>query len=152
MKYLLNSITDHTGNRLSANPENGSFQNPQLIQLITLIMLCLCMSAWGQVKQVKVAKVVMEYIVGISDASRNSSKLFSGVSPRASLNLMRMSQAFAAISGRDFVTPDDVRFLAPYVYSHRVMTGAGAVRLKDVRDIITEVASTVAVPTEDWKK
>ncbi|SEQ64653.1 MoxR-like ATPase [Lachnospiraceae bacterium NE2001] len=109
-------------------------------------------NACEAVKQVKVAKVVMEYIVGISDASRNSSKLFSGVSPRASLNLMRMSQAFAAISGRDFVTPDDVRFLAPYVYSHRVMTGAGAVRLKDVRDIITEVASTVAVPTEDWKK
>ena len=60
MKYLLNSITDHTGKRLSANPENGSFQNPQLIQLITLIMLCLSMSAWGQVKQVKVAGTVTD--------------------------------------------------------------------------------------------
>ena len=103
------------------------------------------------VKNVKVAKAVMEYIVNISDATRNSSKLFSGVSPRASLSLMRMSQAFAAISGRDYVTPDDVRFLAPYVYAHRVMSGAGAVRLKDVRDIIVEITSTVDVPTEDWK-
>ena len=101
------------------------------------------------VKNVKVARPVMEYIVGISDATRNTSKLFSGVSPRASLSLMRMSQAFAAISGRDYVTPDDVRFLAPYVYSHRVMSGA--VHLQDVRDIITEVAAGVAVPTEDWK-
>ena len=41
--------------------------------------------------------------------------------------------------------------VAPYVYAHRVMSGAGAVRLKDVRDIIVEITSTVDVPTEDWK-
>lgn len=102
------------------------------------------------VKNVKVHDTVKGYIVDISNATRNSNKLFSGVSPRASLNLMRMSQAFAAISGRDYVTPDDVRFLAPYVYAHRVVTGAGVSRLKDIRDIITEVVSKVTVPVEDW--
>ena len=102
------------------------------------------------IKQIKVNKAVMNYIVDISDATRTSSKLFSGVSTRASLNLMRMSQAFAAISGREYVTPDDVRFLAPYVYSHRVITGAGVSGLKDVRDIIKGIISGVEVPVEKW--
>ena len=108
-------------------------------------------SATEAVKNVTVSRPVKEYIVDISDATRNSSKLFSGVSPRASLNLMRMSQAFAAISGRDYVTPDDVRFLAPYVYAHRVITGAGVSSLRDIRDIIKETAGTVTVPVENWK-
>jgi MoxR-like ATPase len=103
------------------------------------------------VKSIKVHDVVKEYIVDISEATRNSSKLFSGVSPRASLNLMRMSQAFAAISGREYVTPDDVRFLAPYVYSHRVITSAGVSGLKDVRDIISDAVAGVTVTVEEWK-
>ncbi len=107
-------------------------------------------SAAEAIKGVRVHEVVRGYVVDLSNATRNSSKLFSGVSPRASLNLMRMSQAFAAISGRDYVTPDDVRFLAPYVYAHRVVTGAGVSRLKDIRDIIKEEVSKVSVPVEEW--
>ena len=103
------------------------------------------------VKRITVSRPVKEYIVDISEATRNSSKLFSGLSPRASLNLMRMSQAFAAISGRDYVTPDDVRFLVPYVYAHRVITGAGVSSLRDIRDIIKNTAGNVPVPVEDWK-
>ena len=107
-------------------------------------------SAGEAVKNITVKSAVKEYIVNISSATRNSSKLFSGVSPRASLNLMRMSQAFAAISGRDYVTPDDVRFLAPYVYAHRVITGTGITSLKDIRDIINEIVSGITDPVEDW--
>ncbi len=103
------------------------------------------------VRNVTVNKAVMKYIVDISDATRNSAKLFSGVSPRASLNLMRISQSFAAISGREFVTPDDVRFLAPYVFSHRVITSSGINNLNETRNVIREIASTVDVPVEDWK-
>ena len=102
------------------------------------------------VKTIIVAKPVMNYIVDLSTATRNSSKLFAGVSPRASLNLLRISQAFAAISGRDFVTPDDVRFLAPYVFSHRVIAGVGVDGLVGVRDVIKECISEVDVPVEDW--
>ena len=108
-------------------------------------------SAAETVKNVKVKKIVMQYIVDISEATRKSAKLFSGVSPRASLNLMRMSQAFAAISGRDYVTPDDVKFLAPYVYAHRVITGSGVSGLKDVRDIISGALASVEAPVEDWE-
>ena len=106
----------------------------------------------GQViKTVTVNKVVMNYIVSISDATRNSSKLFSGVSPRASLNLMRMAQSFAAISGREYVIPDDVRYLAPFVFSHRIITSSGISNLNETRDIIREIIATVDVPVEEWK-
>ena len=107
-------------------------------------------AASAAICQVKVSDAVMRYIADISDATRNNSKLFSGVSPRASLNLMRMSQAFAAISGHDYVTPDNVRFLAPYVYSHRVITGAGITGLFATRDAIKEIVSGVEVPVENW--
>ena len=110
------------------------------------------MKAAEAVKGITVSSEVMGYIIDISVATRNSAKLFSGVSPRAGINLMRMSQAFAAISDRDFVTPDDVRFLAPYVYAHRVVPSASVSGLKDVRDIIKELVAGVAVPVEDWGK
>ncbi len=102
------------------------------------------------ISTVKVSKIVMEYIVALSDATRKSKKIFSGVSPRASLNLMRISQAFAAISGRDYVTPDDVRFLSTYVFSHRIIAGAGINGLGETRDLIKEIVSGVDVPVENW--
>ena len=103
------------------------------------------------VKNVTVKKAVMDYIVRLSDATRNSEKLFSGVSPRASLGLMRISQSFAAISGREYVTPDDVRFLAPYVYAHRVVTGSGITSLNETRNVIRDIVAKQEVPVEDWR-
>ena len=64
---------------------------------------------------------------------------------------MRISQSFAAISGRDYVTPDDIRYLAPFVYSHRVITSSGITNLSETRGIIREIISSVEVPVEDWK-
>ena len=103
------------------------------------------------VKNVTVKKAVMDYIVRLSDATRNSEKLFSGVSPRASLGLMRMSQSFAAISGREYVTPDDVRFLAPYVFAHRIIPSSGSTNLEDTRRLVKDTVDAVEVPVEDWK-
>lgn len=106
--------------------------------------------AMETIRHINVTDGVMGYITDVSIATRKSSQLFSGVSTRAALNLMRMSQAFAAISDRDYVTPDDVRFLAPYVYAHRVIMGAKDNSLRDARSIITEIISHVEVPVEDW--
>ena len=103
------------------------------------------------IKNVTVKTAVIEYIVRLSDATRNNAKLFSGVSPRASLGLMRMSQSFAAISGREYVTPDDVRFLAPYVYAHRVVTGSGITSLTETRNVIRDIVAKQEVPVEDWR-
>lgn len=104
------------------------------------------------IKKVKVKRAVMDYIVDISDATRHSSKILIGVSPRASLLLLKAAMSFAAISGRDYVSPDDVRYLAPYLFAHRIVTVSGLGRLDENRTIISELIRTIAAPVEDWKK
>ena len=73
---------------------------------------------------VKVSDDIASYIMDIVEYTRNSDKLAYGVSTRGSLALYRAAQIQAAISGRDFVIPEDVRKEAPYVLSHRIMTVA----------------------------
>jgi MoxR-like ATPases len=107
--------------------------------------------ASAAIKTVTVKPAVMNYITLLSDSTRRSSKIFYGVSPRASLSLMRVAQAFAAISGRDYVTPDDVRFLAPYVFAHRIIPSSGSTNLSDTRRLVKDTISSVEVPVEDWK-
>ena len=103
-------------------------------------------------KEIFVHRCIEEYIVDIAAATRQTPKLLVGVSPRASLALMRMSQAFAGISGRDYVIPDDVRLLAPFVFGHRVITASGVQTIGETKTIIEEAVRTVAVPTENWTK
>lgn len=106
--------------------------------------------AFDSVRNVRVSDPVKEYIVNLSDATRKSSKIVVGVSPRASLQLMHLSQSFAAISGRDFVTPDDVRFLAPYVFGHRIITYSETGAAMNT-ELIKDIMKTVTVPVEDWQ-
>ncbi len=74
------------------------------------------------VGQVYVAEAVQRYAVAISTATRSSSELMLGASPRATLHLVRAAKASAAIAGRDYVLPDDVQALAVQVLSHRLLT------------------------------
>ena len=74
------------------------------------------------VGQVYVSTAVQRYSVAISTATRNSSELMLGASPRATLHLVRAAKASAAIAGRDYVLPDDVQGLAVQVLSHRLLT------------------------------
>ena len=74
----------------------------------------------AQVRKVKVSPQIKEYIIRIANATREHPALANGCSPRASLALMRCSQSLAAYSGRDFVTPKDVRALLKLVIGHRL--------------------------------
>ena len=107
--------------------------------------------AASSIKNVLVKKEVQEYIVNLSRATRLDSRIMTGVSPRASLSLMRMSQAFAAISGRDFVTPDDVRYLAPFVFAHRIIASTDTADLQEARALVKDVVAKVNVPTEKFQ-
>ena len=76
------------------------------------------------VLKVNVVPSVVEYIVNLAAASRESSHLAVGVSPRGSAALLRACQAWAAFDGRPFVIPEDVKKLAPHVWGQRVQAGA----------------------------
>ena len=72
-----------------------------------------------------------------------------GVSPRASLSLFRAAQASAALAGRDYVLPDDIKRLSPFVLVHRIiLSPESRLRGRDARQIIDEVVNTVSVPVE----
>ena len=75
----------------------------------------------SEIQAVTVEDSVFNYIVGLAAASRNSDELVLGGSPRASISLLLASKTYAALQGRDYILPDDVKFLAPHVYRHRVL-------------------------------
>lgn len=74
-----------------------------------------------EIQAVTVEDSIFNYIVGLAEASRNSNELVLGGSPRASIALLLASKTYAALQGRDYILPDDVKFLAPHVYRHRIL-------------------------------
>lgn len=78
-----------------------------------------------QVTAVKVATPLQQYILNLVRASREDEDVRLGVSPRGTVALQRTTQALAFLEGRDYAIPDDVKFLAPYVLSHRLITSGG---------------------------
>ncbi|WP_152361713.1 AAA family ATPase [Microlunatus speluncae] len=99
------------------------------------------------VRGVYVSQSVKQYIVAVVNATRNTRDLRIGASPRASLQLLRASRAFAALSGRDYVTPDDVGTLAVSVLAHRVLPSTDAqLARRTVADIISTAVSSVHIP------
>jgi MoxR-like ATPase len=74
-----------------------------------------------EVKLIMVDDTIKNYIVDLANRTRKDSYVYLGVSPRGSLALMKASQAYAMLQGRDYVTPDDVQYLAPFVFSHRMI-------------------------------
>src|SRR3954468_20274561 len=76
----------------------------------------------GQAAQVKMAPALMDYLMDIVEATRSHEQLHVGVSPRGSLALMQAAQAMALVSGRDFITPDDIKQMVVPVCAHRIIT------------------------------
>ena len=105
------------------------------------------LAAQAAIREIYVDDRIKQYIVALVDASRKSSDVYLGASPRASLTLFRTAQALAAIAGRDYVVPDDVKALAVSAMAHRIIVGPAA-RIKDVSsaNIVEEILRTVPVP------
>lgn len=99
--------------------------------------------------QVRVENSIRDYIVAISRATREHAEIDLGASPRASLALYQTAQAWAALRGRDYVLPDDVKKLAPSVLIHRLMISPQAqLRGRDPEGLLMDVISAVPVPVE----
>ena len=100
-----------------------------------------------QVKEVHLDPSVKEYLVALVTATRQHPMLSLGASPRASLGLMRTGQARAAVCGRDFVLPDDIKAMAPAVLCHRLLLKPEArVRQTEPEQIVSELLDRVPVP------
>jgi len=102
------------------------------------------------IKHIHVSLPVKRYIVEMVRETREHPDVYLGSSPRGSLGLYRAGQARAAFYGRDFVLPDDIKFLAPYILAHRIVVSPAA-RLTDVNatKIVREILDSLAVPGGD---
>lgn len=105
------------------------------------------LAAQRQVRHVYIDNLVKEYIVKLVKATRKHPDVYLGASPRGSIALYRTSQARAAILGRDYVTPDDVKALAQVTLAHRLIISPSA-RIKNVdpRSVIQEILDSTPVP------
>ena len=95
--------------------------NEAIQQLSPVISIEDLLELQEEVKSVYVDDSVKSYIVQIARATRSIQHIYLGVSPRASIALMKASQAYAKMQDRDFVKPDDVQYLAPFVFGHRII-------------------------------
>lgn len=104
-------------------------------------------NAQNAVKEIFVSDAVKRYLVDIVRKTRDNEEIFLGSSPRGSLALFRAGQAMAAIRKRDYVIPDDIKYLAKYVLSHRIVLNPSG-RIKNLTPdlIIEDIVASVAIP------
>jgi MoxR-like ATPase len=101
-------------------------------------------------KKIRVEDSIRDYMVRISMSTRENSDIQLGASPRATLALYAGSQAWAAIQNRQFVLPDDVKSVAPFILGHRIMISPQAqLRGRDTVQLINDIVSSVPVPVEN---
>ncbi len=99
------------------------------------------------VEKIHIKDELLDYIANLINNTRNNGDLFLGASPRASLAIMQASKAVAAINGRDFVTPDDIQYVAFPVLNHRIiLTPEREMEGLDVQDVIKDIIAKVEVP------
>lgn len=103
-----------------------------------------------RVDEIKVNEAVRGYIADIGIATRTDTNIRLGLSTRGLIALMRMSQARAALRGREFVTPDDVKSVAPYVCAHRIICRGAVMRdgADAKADLINKLVADTPAPTE----
>jgi MoxR-like ATPase len=103
-----------------------------------------------QRKAIRIEESIRSYIVKVARATREHAEIELGASPRATLALYQTSQAWAAIQGRDYVLPDDVKFMAPHVLTHRLMISPKAqLRGRRPEEMVADIVDSVPVPVED---
>ncbi|MEZ4943317.1 MAG: MoxR family ATPase [Saprospiraceae bacterium] len=100
-----------------------------------------------RIEQVYIREELLDYIAAIVHNTRNNGDLFLGASPRASLALMKTAKAAAAIQGRNFVTPDDIRYVAYPVLNHRViLTPEREMEGYSTREVLDDIVKKIEVP------
>lgn len=121
------------------------FEHP-IVELGSVVSKEEFLNHLSNVKNVKVSDDIMRYIVDIVSATRKHKDIMVGSSPRGSIFLLNISRAYAYLHGRDFVLPDDVKYLAPYVLNHRIILSVEArIKKVDKYKVIEEILEEVKV-------
>ncbi|MEB3149417.1 MAG: MoxR family ATPase [Sphaerospermopsis sp.] len=130
----------------SETEELQMLQNLQEGVQVTDLQPCITLEEVAQLRQlcsqVKVETSLQQYILELVRTTRQDEEITLGVSPRGSVALQKAAQALAFILGREYAIPDDVKFLAPYVLSHRLIPRGG----RNAKTIVDRLLRSVAIP------
>ena len=102
-------------------------------------------------REIYIHPELLNYMISLVQATRKSPKVESGVSPRGTLAFLRAAQAYALVSGRDYVVPEDIKAVAAPVLAHRLSMNVSFDAAKAAQQVIAELLQSLALPTEDWK-
>ena len=118
-------------------------------KLESVVSLDELLTLQNEVRQVYVDETIKKYIVELATATRENASVYLGVSPRGSIALMRASQSYAFIQGRDYVIPDDVQFLVKAVFAHRMILKSET-KFEGItaEEIINRIIGQVPVPVQ----
>ncbi|MEK4534125.1 MoxR family ATPase [Peribacillus sp. FSL K6-1552] len=120
-----------------------------LEELESVITLEELIALQEEAKAVIVDDTIKRYIVNLANRSRTHERVYLGVSPRGSIALMKAAQAYALLQGRDYVLPDDVQYLVPFVFAHRLILKPEAnYEGVDAGMVIHEIVATIQVPVK----
>ena len=125
-------------------------RNEQNVQPKQLTQAITCEEIFGlseKIKEVFCSRPIQEYIISIVEATRNADFIKLGISPRGSIAMYKMAKALAFVRGRDYVVPDDIKELAPYVFSHRIMLSPkGKSVVTSNQEAIEKIVTGIEVP------
>lgn len=105
-------------------------------------------SLMEKISTVSIEDDVMDYLIKIVNQTRGKENIELGVSPRGSIALFKACQSYAAINGRNYILPEDIKTMAPYVLNHRIIA-RGVNTIEDALSLIQGIVDTVDVPLED---
>ncbi len=102
----------------------------------------------SNVSKVTIQDDVMDYLVEIVSETRNRNNISLGASPRGSIALFKASQAYAAMNARDYILPEDIKLIGPFVLNHRIISPS-ANSIEDATSLIHELIASIEVPLEN---
>lgn len=102
-------------------------------------------------KRIYIHPELMGYMVQIVQATREAAEIVSGVSPRGTLALLKAVRAYAFIQGREYVVPEDIKFLCGPVLAHRLVFPRGSYGRMSGLKMMDQLLNKIPVPTEDWR-
>ena len=103
-------------------------------------------------REIYVHPVLLDYLVSLTQATRDWPNVEMGVSPRGSLALLRAVRAFALVRGGTYVVPEDIKAVAVPVLAHRIQLSGSAGLVAAQKQVIADMLASVPLPTEDWSK
>ncbi|WP_430489476.1 AAA family ATPase [Rossellomorea marisflavi] len=148
-RFLLKMIMGYPEPEEEMEVLNRAQKNPPIEDLVPAITLAELIQLQEEVKDIFVDDTIKKYIVDIAHRTRIHANVYLGASPRGSIALMKACQAYAFLRGRSYVVPDDVQFLAPFVFSHRIIMKSEA-KYEGVtpEDVVERVIARMPVPVQ----